>query len=101
MTWRQLGLFMGLLLATSLFIILFAISSLLWAHEWYPSICCAGRDCRPVPCETIGEWQRKYSPLALWGMRGYSPDGRCHVCVGRGSDYPRCIFVPIPMPLVS
>ena len=70
------------------------IAAVLLVHDWYPPVCCGGRDCRPVACETIDK-------NLDWGLRGLSPDGRCHVCVGRGSDYPRCIFVPGPAPVVS
>ena len=75
-----------------------AVVVVLLVHDWYPSVCCANRDCRPVPCETIEEWQQKFSN---WGLHAQSPDGRCHVCIGRGSGYPRCIFTPSPSPLIS
>ena len=75
-------------------------AALLLAHSWYPSDCCGGDDkhgdCRPVPCNEIGElndglvWHRLYFDAE---HRRVSPDTQCHVCA-RNDAYPFCIFTP-------
>lgn len=80
---------------------LLIITSLLLAHEWYPSKCCSEADCREVPCSQIrkvgdgyqytrGADQFNFSAA----QHAYSPDGLCHACIGAGRA--RCIFTPLP-----
>ena len=78
------------------------------AHEgpsgWqYPSGCCGGEDCHPVPCETIEEKRGVY----IWkgvifhrSMARVSGDHRCHVCIqfnGEGAPSGRCLFLNFGM----
>jgi len=72
------------------------IAALLLAHEWYPSICCNGHDCRQVSCATLvhryGYWE--YLPRRVrFGAAQVSPDRYCHVCITE-TDIGICLFVP-------
>jgi hypothetical protein len=83
------------------------------AHEWYPSNCCGGGDCHPVPCQELVQdqstrWWRwvptaeseprwppgkaLYFDFAPERLQG-SPDGMCHTCVSN-TMAPMCIFIP-------
>jgi hypothetical protein len=68
---------------------------LILAHMGYPSACCGGKDCHPVPCEEVirqgNDW--------VWNgihfkdeLRKESLDGGCHVCIA-GNGVPLCIFL--------
>jgi len=72
------------------------IAALLLAHEWYPSHCCSGRDCLPVPCVTVvhkqGYWE--YLPThVIFNAAHISPDNYCHVCIN-DANIGLCLFVP-------
>lgn len=68
----------------------------------YPSECCGGHDCRPVPCASIREradgaayWTGLFFTREQVRMSG---DGSCHVCVSYDMSnpptrYPHCIFL--------
>jgi hypothetical protein len=85
--------------------VIFSTSS---AHEapsgWkYPQACCAGQDCKPVPCEEIREEDNGYTWNQLFFTKDKvhaSHDNECHVCVhkdvsGLGpTRFPVCMFVP-------
>jgi hypothetical protein len=72
------------------------------AHDWYPSACCGGKDCHPIPCEEVkfeGDeivWQK------FRGKKGWvapSLDDRCHICIIHDSSLenlhiPGCWFMP-------
>ena len=67
---------------------------LIFIHDWYPSICCGGQDCHPIPCSEI-EYEKN---TGIWWWKGHSfftappsPDGLCHVCVH--DDRGICLFV--------
>jgi hypothetical protein len=72
------------------------------AHDFYDEECCHGQDCRPVPCEQIHrDHHNDYvwddgTPKALFykSQMRISLDGRCHICVSRGSPYGICIYLP-------
>lgn len=82
------------------------------AHDWYPALCCSGRDCHPT-----GEVDGAREPAARFTPRGWvlhdgkviphdkvrqSPDGALHVCRRGGDptgdvievDGSPCVFVP-------
>lgn len=82
------------------------------AHEWYPPLCCSGRDCHPT-----GAAEGAREPAATWTPGGWrlhdgkmfrhdrvrqSPDGLLHVCRRNGDpkgdvievDGKPCIFAP-------
>ena len=80
------------------------VSILALAHSWYPSECCSGQDCKPVPCEQIQELPNgslKYEDLEYTRDKiKPSQDKFCHVCAGSSVDkylklnlHPRCIFI--------
>ena len=80
------------------------ISSLVLAHSWYPSECCSGKDCKPVPCEEILELNNgnlSYDGLEFTKDRVHlSQDKFCHACVAsyknrenKVQSTPRCIFI--------
>jgi len=78
------------------------LSSLLLAHLWYDSSCCADRDCKPVSCDEIRVdglgWTWRQVSFTRKMMK-VSQDGRCHVCVGDPSGdavAPQgiCIYLP-------
>jgi hypothetical protein len=69
------------------------VLAFLLAHSWYPSECCNGADCRPVPCDQLAI----DGSSAKWGngparQLRVSPDGDCHVCMHNEATL--CIFVP-------
>lgn len=82
------------------------------AHDWYPPLCCSGRDCAPT-----GAAEGAREPAATWTPEGLrlhdgklfapkilrvSPDGLLHVCRRNGDprgdvitvDGRPCIFAP-------
>jgi len=87
-----------IVLMTVLFLSGFAMVMQAWGHEWYPSSCCGGQDCRPTPCENIaedsvGDWL--YIPtrshLAPEQVQ-LSQDKRCHICINN-TGKPICAFI--------
>lgn len=62
-------------------------SALLLVHSWYPSECCADKDCHPVPCSEIArvqggyQWVHAGAVVQFAGKPRMSPDDQCHVCV--------------------
>lgn len=70
------------------------------SHELYPSECCSGRDCRPVPCsELVYDPVRRqtiYLPTQTPSASTprVSPDGNCHVCIVSGASQAVCVFLP-------
>lgn len=67
----------------------------IFVHSWYPSNCCSGNDCRPVPCKELivqDNGNVKYKNMEFSKeQKKYSPDGLCHVC---HTTYPICVFFP-------
>lgn len=82
------------------------------AHDWYPALCCSGRDCHPT-----GAVEGAREPAARFTPRGWvlhdgkviphdrvrqSPDGALHVCRRNGDpkgdvievDGKPCVFAP-------
>lgn len=87
-----------LVIITSLLIISSAI-----AHDWYPSKCCGGQDCKPVPCDALIEQKDgtvKYEEDGIkyhFGQPLPSEDSKCHVCIrpafdGETTPQPMCVF---------
>jgi hypothetical protein len=66
------------------------------AHSWYPTNCCSEQDCKPVPCDHLGENEKgevTYRGKAFSKEKTYSSqDSSCHVCIGNGGT-PYCAFV--------
>lgn len=76
------------------------------AHEWYPSECCSGQDCIPVPFEAIrltpdgflivetgdlipyGDDRLRFTPVEHEDGRGY------HWCRSLVDAQTFCLFVP-------
>lgn len=94
-------------------IALIGIALILWAiaaemaeaHDWYPSECCSGQDCREISDAAVEVGPEGYL-LKLTGETiphgdervRFSPDARFHQCIvpadhNRGA-YTRCVFVP-------
>jgi hypothetical protein len=71
----------------------------------YPSDCCGGSDCRPIPCASIRQdgdlyWYRPPgfpTPLKFSQPR-HSPDELCHACYiqipSSANGNGRCLFLP-------
>lgn len=82
------------------------------AHDWYPALCCSGKDCHPT-----GAAEGAREPAAQWTAEGWrlhdgktfkhkdvqqSPDGLFHVCRRNGDplgevihvDGKPCVFAP-------
>jgi hypothetical protein len=67
-------------------------------HSFYTKGCCADTDdCHPVGCGEITtvsdgwQWQKIHFSKAMLRI---APDGGCHVCVDKYSNYPHCIYLP-------
>lgn len=82
-------------------LILFLLSSPLWAHEWYPPDCCSGHDCAPMPDSRVtrnpqGDYvvDKKYTFTRTEVRKSLS--GRYHGCYPQGDkgEAPRCFFAP-------
>ena len=71
------------------------------AHSFYDEKCCHEQDCRPVKCNEIlsfgpskgWSWRKAFFPADRLHL---SPDGNCHVCVGKPGLEPAgiCIYLP-------
>jgi hypothetical protein len=105
---RIVGFFLvTLILAVTVFVcalMIWFLSPPAHAHSWYPTECCQGQDCQPVPCDSITETREGYDWKGLHFLEGQvrpSLDKQCHVCAGMSIDtdgipkpkYPRCIFI--------
>jgi hypothetical protein len=86
----------GILAATMLF------SVVAHAHSWYPTDCCHGADCRPVPCDELVETRNgiMWRGVVLFNDAQVkaSQDQFCHVCAKeqKGSllpYLPLCAFI--------
>lgn len=82
---------------TIIFLIALTVSS--FAHSWYPSDCCNGDDCNPVPCDTLDEQEDGgyvYKPenkrFTKQQVRP-SQDSKCHVCISPKMRTPYCVFI--------
>ncbi len=76
-----------------------------FAHSWYPSGCCSGQGCHPVPCAELAEtahgWRHVPTGINFTKeMERPTQDKDCHVCVGvyvgedgKPSYTPRCVFI--------
>ena len=74
---------------------LLALSLVLPIHSWYPSSCCADRDCHPVPCDELtekndGSWQW-YVFVFKRDVVKPSQDRLCHVCTNGPNGI--CAFI--------
>lgn len=78
------------------------LAATLLAHDWYPTDCCSGRDCRPVPCDEIHD--NEYRGAHFTSIRP-SEDNQCHACFIERHSYragegarewiaPLCLFIP-------
>lgn len=81
---------------------LLAMALAIPAHSWYPSSCCSGQDCKPIPCDQLVEnshgWVylptgNEFNPSQVHP----SQDKDCHVCigwaVGSTAKLSRCAFI--------
>jgi hypothetical protein len=76
-----------------------AVLTLVFVHDWYPSSCCGGSECQPVPCDQLvearGGWL--YLPTGNYFHEAQvqpSPDRNCHVCIMKGGDHRSlCAFI--------
>lgn len=78
------------------YILIFLLStSSVLAHSWYPTECCSDKDCKPIPCESIGEDAKgnlTYNGFTFTKDKEHpSKDSSCHVCIFNGNA-PICIF---------
>ena len=68
-------------------------------HSWYPTYCCSGQDCRPVPCDQLIEQQDGtvlYQGIKFLANTIHpSQDALCHVCYTLSSTIvnPICAFL--------
>lgn len=71
-------------------------------HSWYPSECCSGQDCAPVPEAEISErgaWFRYKDVEFPKQSTKQSPDDQYHVCYVKppgmgGQPFIRCMWRP-------
>lgn len=67
------------------------------AHEWYPTECCSGHDCKPIEESRVVANSVGYVVdgrfVVAYGEARRSQDGRYHGCFPN-PDYLRCLFVP-------
>lgn len=67
------------------------------AHEWYPTECCSGGDCEPIPETRVQFNSAGYVVdgkfVVPYGEARRSMDGRYHACFPN-PEYLRCLFVP-------
>jgi hypothetical protein len=76
------------------------------AHDWYPSECCAGYDCEPVPgkdADMPGYYNFLVKNPNTGAIHEYtvpqemtrpSEDERYHACWPKYAEAPRCFFIP-------
>ena len=80
------------------------LTSLAFAHSWYPMACCHDHDCMPVEkAERLpdGSIRMRTGDIEVLVPKGFtqmpSQDNNMHMCVFRGRNgswQPRCIFMP-------
>ena len=79
------------------------ISSVAWSHDFYDTLCCHNRDCRPVPATSIHEEPDGYVVQETGELIPYqdrrihpSPDNNFHRCSIRGdaNSHTLCIYAP-------
>lgn len=67
------------------------------AHLWYPTDCCGGNECRPIPCDQLD--QQLDGSVTYLGMKfkgsmvRSSLDAQCHVCYDKNRMWPYCVFM--------
>lgn len=88
-----------------------AVTTRARAHDWYPQICCSGRDCAPVDEKFISEKadgyhvnlpagshpmlkKQGYSAIIPYTSAKDSPDGRPHICLAYEGTSRFCFFMP-------
>lgn len=81
------------------------LAAVLLVHDWYPSECCQGQDCRPIPCDAVRQKGIVYlyqppgfpAPL-LFSRARKSKDEQCHACYiqipSSANGAGRCLFLP-------
>lgn len=78
----------------SLIVLIISTTAVL-GHSWYPSDCCSGQDCFPVPCSQLienGEGNWLWDNLVFLKEKVKpSLDNLCHVCIS--NNVPRCAFI--------
>lgn len=78
-----------------LFAGVFFLGGRAFGHDWYPSECCSGRDCKPVVCSDIAETETGFRYDGVdFAKRVERPsqDSRCHVCIREVDRFGLCIF---------
>jgi hypothetical protein len=69
-----------------------------FAHSWYPSDCCSGTDCKPVPASDIQELPGGcfvYKPTGnqfCGSQVRVSQDKDWHVCISPSTGNSLCLF---------
>ena len=91
----------------SLAVGLVALSSVAWAHMWYPMRCCGGMDCAradKVFVQSNGDYLVHIGALPVVVPKGFlqlpSQDADYYICVymdQNAKPLPRCFFVPTNM----
>lgn len=95
-----------------LFVVVVGATRMAPAHEWYPSACCSGQDCKAVPQEDLeeqadGTWVHLPTGTVFTKDTVHpSQDNKWHVCMydtaiydDSGSSKPgeyyvgRCVFI--------
>ena len=71
-------------------------ASFILIHGWYPTACCGGFDCKPVPCDQLvegrGGWIYLPTGTVFDDFRVQpSQDRNCHVCIINGQG--ACAFI--------
>jgi len=74
------------------------LKALLLAHLWYPTYCCADRDCKPIDCAWF-RWAGNGVVTYLgWEIPKtrimQSMDDQCHICVSKALGSVQCVFFP-------
>lgn len=81
------------------------------AHDWYPSICCSGKDCAPIDEKFITEKvdgyhvnlpagshpmlkKQSYSAVIPYSSAKDSQDGMAHICLAYEGTSRFCFFMP-------
>lgn len=76
------------------------LSIITLVHSWYPTRCCSGTDCKPVPCDSLDETQTginytdEHGKVYEFSKSQINPseDQYCHVCIYPSTDRPLCVF---------
>ncbi len=81
-----------------------------FAHSWYDPYCCNGRDCQPIPTQSVKVTPKGYLVILRPGEHTMvkrtvrhlvpfakvkpSADRRYHACLFPNQDHIRCFYAP-------